>query len=92
MKKTNSKLSKLFVRTFTVLLLILLRFNLLYAQIESSYYEIQTNENGDPVYFKHQIIIAFSPDLLKKDVIDNKSFIHGKLSDFFHRKCDGSCH
>jgi hypothetical protein len=86
MKKTDSKLFKLFARTFIVLLLILLKFNSLYAQIDSSYYEIQTNENGDPIYFKHQIIIAFSPDLLSKTIIDNKEFVHGKLIDFFNQE------
>jgi hypothetical protein len=75
-KHIQLKLLIAFLLTFTF-------SNVLKAQLDSTYFEVQTNENGDPMYFKHQIIIAFSPDWIKKSVVDNKSFIHGKLSDFF---------
>lgn len=70
---------KLVITVFTFILFV----NSLKAQKDSSFFQIQTNENGNPLYFKHQIIIAFNPDLLKKNIIDNKEFVHGKLTDFF---------
>lgn len=70
---------KLVITVFSFILLV----NPLKAQIDSSFFQIQTNENGNPLYFKHQIIIAFNPDLLNKSIIDNKEFVHGKLTDFF---------
>ena len=47
------------------------------------YLKTVSDEGGNPLYFKHQIIIAFNPDLINKNVIDNPEFISGKLSDFF---------
>ena len=75
---------KILIQKITIMLLLSLITNISFSQTTPDpYYDVQSNENGDPLYFKHQIIIAFSPELLKKNVIDNKELIHGKLSDFF---------
>jgi hypothetical protein len=55
------------LKQWAFLLLTLFTFTYANAQMDSTYYEIQTNENGDPIYFKHQIIIAFKPELLNKE-------------------------
>jgi subtilisin family serine protease len=47
------------------------------------YLEVQTDEAGNPLYYKHQIIIAFKPDLMNINIINNKEFLTGNLSDFF---------
>jgi hypothetical protein len=75
---------KILIQKITIMLLLSLITNISFSQTTPDpYYDVQSYENGDPLYYKHQIIIAFSPELLKKSVIDNKEFVNGNLSDFF---------
>lgn len=66
---------------------VLLLYNILspplHAQTTDPYYEIQYDEAGKPLLLKHQLIIAFRPELLNKTVINNKEIITGQLQDFF---------
>lgn len=58
---------KILIQKITIMLLLSLITNISFSQTTPDpYYDVQSNENGDPLYFKHQIIIAFSPELLKK--------------------------
>ncbi|MEI7978518.1 MAG: S8/S53 family peptidase [Bacteroidota bacterium] len=70
------------LKQWAFLLLTLFTFTYANAQMDSTYYEIQTNENGDPIYFKHQIIIAFNPELLNKIIINDSNFVNGVLANF----------
>lgn len=68
---------------FLYLLMVLATINTVYAQINPNpYYEVQHDEAGKPLFLKHQIIIAFHPDLIEKSIINNKEVISGTLADF----------
>lgn len=58
----------------------------LQAQSPDPYYEVQYDEAGKPLLLKHQLIIAFKPELLNKAVINNKEIVTGQLQDFFSQE------
>jgi subtilisin family serine protease len=55
------------------------------AQDQDYYYDpVVRDSEGNPLYFKNQMIVKFHPDLVNKAVIDNKEIQYGLVSEFIN--------